>query len=158
MSETKVVKETTAAYELAPLPIGTIELPPEFAWLRWLTSDEQSAFLHALLETLARTWQSSDVTLLKQEVERWQRQAQERRAARVQTERQAFWSRHEPRPGRQRALIDELLQTTASSMDTAFSVSEVRALLGQHIYPSTRNYPTRLSPCATKSHESFGCG
>ena len=133
MSETKVVKETTVAYELAPLPLGTIELPPEFVWLRWLTSDEQSAFLHTLLETLARTWQSSDVALLKREVERWQRQAQERKAARVQTERLAFWSRHEPRLSRQRALIDELLQSTASSVDTALSTSEIRALLGQYI-------------------------
>lgn len=133
MSEKKAVKEISVAYELASLPIETIELPPEFTWLRWLTADEQSAFLQAVLETLAQIWQSSDVALLKQEVEWWQRQAQERKAARVQTDRQSFWSRHEPRLSQQRALIDELLQTTASSVDTALSASKVRALLGQHI-------------------------
>jgi len=108
-------------------------LPPEFAWLRWLTPDEQSVFLRALFETLVRAWQSSDVALLKREVERWQRRAQERKAAEVQAVCHDLWARHEPRLKQQRALIDELLQATVSNVDAAPSASEIRAMLEQYI-------------------------
>ena len=139
MDEMKV-KEVSTTYEVIRSPADGIELPPEFAWLHWLTPDEQRAFFQALMNALARAWQSLNITLLSQEIEQWQQQAQERRAARAEMERQAFWAGQEKRLSQQRALIDELLQETVSSPDTVPSTAEIRELLGQQI-----PYDDRLS-------------
>ena len=127
------VRETAGAYEMARSPIEMIALPPEFAWLRWLTPDEQHAFFQALMNALAQAWRSLNMTPLRQEIERWRQQAQERKAARTEAERQALWAIHEQRLGQQRALLDELLQETAVGAGSAPSTSEIRALLEQDI-------------------------
>jgi hypothetical protein len=127
------VRETAGAYEIARLPTETIALPPEFAWLRWLTPDEQHAFFQALMDALAQAWRSLNMTPLRQEIERWRQQAEERKAARTEAEREALWARQEQRLSQQRALVDELLQRTAGDADTVPSTPEIRELLGQHI-------------------------
>ena len=127
------VKETAGAYEIAWSPTEMIALPPEFAWLRWLTLDEQHAFFQALMDALAQAWQSLNMTPLRQEIERWRQQAQERKTAKAETERQALWASHERRLGQQRALIDELLRETAGGAGSAPSTSEIRELLEQDI-------------------------
>jgi hypothetical protein len=78
-------------------------------------------------------WQIGKSANLSQEIERWRQQAQERKVARTEAERQALWASHEQRLSRQRALIDELLQETAVSTDAVPSVSEIREVLGQQI-------------------------
>lgn len=127
------VRETASAYEIARSPTEMIALPPEFAWLRWLTPDEQHAFFQALMDVLAQAWQSLNMTPLHQEIERWRQQAQEHKAARTETERQALWASHEQRLSQQRALIDELLQETTGGAGRAPSTSEIRELLEQDI-------------------------
>jgi hypothetical protein len=127
------VRETGGAYEIARSLTEMIALPPEFVWLRWLTPDEQHAFFQALMDALAQAWRSLNITPLRQEIERWQQQAQERKTATTESERQALWARHEQRLDQQRALIDELLQETAGGADSAPSTSEIRDLLGKHI-------------------------
>ena len=127
------VKETAGAYEIARSSTETIALPPEFAWLRWLTPDEQHAFFQALMNAMAQAWRSLNITPLNQEIERWRQQAQERKAARTEVKRQALWASHEQGLNQQRALIDELLQETAGGADTVPSTPEIRELLGQHI-------------------------
>ena len=132
MDEMKV-KEVSTTYEVIRSPAEGIELPPEFAWLRWLTPDEQRAFFQTLMNALAQAWRSLNIIPLSQEIERWRQQAQERKVARTEAERQALWASHEQRLSRQRALIDELLQETAVSTDAVPSVSEIREVLGQQI-------------------------
>jgi hypothetical protein len=127
------VRETAGAYEMARSPIETIALPPEFAWLRWLTPEEQHAFCQALMDALAQAWRSLNMTPLRQEIERWRQQAQERKAVRTEAERQALWASQEQRLGQQRALIDELLHETAGGAGSAPSTSEIRELLEQDI-------------------------
>jgi O-methyltransferase involved in polyketide biosynthesis len=139
MDEMKV-KEVSTTYEVIRSPAEGIELPPEFAWLRWLTPDEQRAFFQALMDALARAWQSLNITSLSQEIERWQQRAQERRMARAEVERQAFWASHEQRLNQQRALIDELLQEITGDTGAVPSTPEIRELLGQQI-----PYDDRLS-------------
>ena len=132
MNEVKV-GEAAVVYEVTQPSSRTIALPPEFAWLRWLSPDEQQAFFQALMDALAHARRSLNIAPLSREIERWQRQAQERKAARVETERQSFWARHEQRLNRQRILMDELLQETAGEADTVPSTPEIRDLLGRHI-------------------------
>jgi len=127
------VRETAGAYEIARSLTEMIALPPEFAWLRWLTPEEQHAFFQAMMDTMAQAWRSLSMTPLRQEIERWRQQAQEHQAARTEAERQAFWASHEQRLGQQRALIDELLQETVGDAGSAPSTSEIRDLLGQQI-------------------------
>jgi hypothetical protein len=127
------VRETAGAYEVARSAIEMIALPPEFAWLHWLTPDEQHAFFQALMNALAQAWQSLNMAPLRQEIERWRQQAQERKAARTEAERQAFWASHEQRLDQQRALIDEPLQETAGGAGSAPSTPEIRELLEQGI-------------------------
>ncbi len=132
MDETKV-EEASVAYDVTRLSTESIELPPEFSWLSWLTPDEQRAFFQALMNAMAQAWRSLNIAPLSQEIERWQQQAQERKAARTQAERQALWNRHEQRFNKQRTLVDKLLQETPGGVDTVPSTLEVRELLGQHI-------------------------
>lgn len=132
MNETNV-KEAAAVYEVTRPSSESMALPPEFIWLRWLTPDEQGAFFQALMEALARAWRSLSIVPLNREIERWQRQAQERMAARTEAERQALWTGHERRLDRQRTLIDDLLQETAGGAETVPSTPEIRELLGRCI-------------------------
>ncbi len=132
MSKAKV-KNAAVTYELVPLRMEVIKLPPELDWLYRLTPDEQRAFLQAMLEALVGTWQSSDVAPLQRVMEQWRQQAQERQAATVQVERQTLWARHESQLSQQRALINELLRAATSSIDTVPVITEIRAMLGQYI-------------------------
>ncbi len=126
-------RDAAVAYQLAQPFADAIELPPEFAWFRWLTPDEQSAFLRALLKALARAWPGSDMALLKREVEQWRRQAQERQAVSAEAKRQALWSGDQVRQSQQHAMIDELLRAAASQTSAAPSLPEIRVALERHV-------------------------